>query len=118
MQHRRVGRILKRKKGQRTALLRSLMRAVVVSRSKSIITTSAKAKEMRPRLERLITKEKSGTLAGHRAVVVELGKDAASRLKKDIVPSFSSRSSGYLRITKMGPRKSDSAKMVQISFVE
>lgn len=118
MRHRQKGRILKREKGPRTALLRSLMRAVVMSKSKSIHTTETRAKEIRPRLERLITKEKSGTLAGHRHVVSEIGKEAAYRLKKDLLPLLNLRTSGYLRITKIGPRKSDSARMAHISFIE
>ncbi len=116
MRHRRRGRILKREKAGRKALLRALMRGIVFS--KSIVTTEARAKEVRPHLERLITKERRGTLAAHREVVTMLGKDAAIRMKKNIVPALGERTSGYLRITKIGQRSSDASRMVHISLVE
>jgi len=116
MQHRHHGRILKREKAARVALLRALARGVIFS--KSIITTEARAKEMRPYLERLITKERKGGLALHRKVAATLGKDAALRMKKNVVPALGGRTSGFLRITKIGRRKSDAARMVHISLVE
>ncbi|MEK7643569.1 MAG: bL17 family ribosomal protein [Patescibacteria group bacterium] len=116
MNHRRKGKILKREKGPRKALINGLMRSVVMT--KAITTTETKGKAIRPLLEKLITKELSGTLAGHRAVIAAIGPDAASRLKKDIVPSIGGRKSGFLRITKLGMRKSDATRMVQVSFVD
>jgi len=116
MRHRRVGRILKRERGQRDALLKSLMRSLVLKNA--IVTTEAKAKEVRPRLERLVTKEIKGTLAGHREVISRIGNDAAGRLKKDIVPRVGARKGGYLRITKHGIRKGDGARLARISFVD
>lgn len=116
MQHRRVGRKLHRVKRQRTALLRSLMREVVLH--KSILTTEAKAKEMRPRIERLVTKAKKGTLANDRVVIAEIGKDAAGIMKKEIVPAVSKRTSGFVRIVKKGVRKSDASRMAFVQFVD
>ena len=116
MRHRRTGRILGRRLNQRRALLRSLMRAVVLS--DRITTTESRAKELRPHLERLITKEKTGTLAHHRYVVSEIGIDAASRLKKEILPKIGGRSSGFVRITKRPNRRSDAAQMVTLGFVD
>ncbi len=116
MQHRRVGKILKREKGPREALFRSLARSIVLK--SAITTTEAKAKAIRPILERLITTEKKGTLAGHRTVVAALGKDAAAHLKKEIIPKMVERKGGYLRITKLGVRKSDAAPMANISIVQ
>lgn len=115
MQHRRKGRILKRERGQREALIHSLMRSLVIKGA--IVTTEARAKEIRPRLEKLITKEKTGTISADRKAAALIGKDAAGHLKKDILTRLESRKSGFLRITKLGPRKSDSSRMVQISFV-
>ncbi len=115
MKHRRSGVILKRKKGPREALLRSLARALVLK--ESILTTEAKAKATRPGIERLITKAKKGTLAMQRFIVAEIGPDAARRLKTTLLPKLESRTSGYIRITHEGVRKSDSARMARISFV-
>jgi large subunit ribosomal protein L17 len=116
MRHRHRGVILKREKGQRKALLHSLVRALVLK--EAIVTTEAKAKAARPQIEKLITKAKKGTLANHRIIVSEIGKDAASRLKNIVLPRLASRSSGYVRITKQGARTSDAARMARISFVE
>ena len=116
MRHRRRGKILKRKKGPREAMIRSLARAIVLKNS--IVTTSARAKVARSFLERLISKEKSGTLESHRRVILALGKDAAQRLRRDIVPSLGDRKSGFLRITKQDIRKSDASSMSRISLVQ
>ncbi len=115
MRHRRVGRKLHRERDQREALMRSLARSLVMK--ESIITTEAKAKAVRPYVERLVSKSKSATLAGHRVVAGEIGPDAARKLKNDIVPKFSGRAGGYTRITKRGARKTDSARMATIAFV-
>ena len=116
MQHRRKGRILQREKGPRKALLDSLMRALILKNG--IFTTEARGKEMRPRLERLITQEKAGTLAAHRRLVATVGPDAAAKMKRDILPQMINRTGGYIRIEKVGVRKSDASRMVRVSFVE
>ncbi len=116
MRHRRVGRKLKREKGPRAALLRSLMRSIVIKNA--IVTTQTKAKAVRPVLERLVTRAKHGALADYRLVAATIGKDAALRLKKDIVPKLSNRHGGYVRIIKYGVRRSDSAHMARIGFVD
>ena len=116
MQHRRRGRILKREKGQREALIRSLMRSIVMK--SAVVTTEAKAKEVRRHLERLVTKEIRGTLAGHRSTAAAIGKDAAARLKKEVVPKIGERKGGYLRIVKYGVRISDGSRMARIGFVD
>ena len=116
MRHRRVGRKLHRERGQRDALLRSLARSLVLKGS--IITTEARAKTVRPYVEPLVTREKSGALAGHRAVIAKIGQDAATKLKADILPKFSNRAGGYTRIIKRGIRVSDASRMATIRFVE
>lgn len=116
MRHRRVGRKLHRERDQRTALARALARSLVLKRA--IMTTEAKAKSVRPFVERLVTKEKSGTLAAHRVVAAAIGQDAAKKLKNDIVPKFSERRGGYTRIIRRGVRRSDAAPMATIQFVE
>ncbi|MBI4121558.1 MAG: 50S ribosomal protein L17 [Candidatus Ryanbacteria bacterium] len=116
MRDRRVGRKLKREIGPRRALLRSLMRAVVLKRA--VVTTEAKAKAVRPVLERVVTRARKDNLEGIRLAASVLGKDAASHLKKNILPAIKERNGGYLRITKFGVRRSDSARMARISFVD
>ena len=116
MRHRRKGRLLHRKSGERASLIYSLMRSLVLH--KAIVTTEARGKELRPYLERLITKERRGTLPLHREVVATIGKDAAHKMKNEILPLVGERKGGYLRIVKMGRRKSDASRMVHVRFVE
>ncbi|MBI2052785.1 MAG: 50S ribosomal protein L17 [Candidatus Ryanbacteria bacterium] len=116
MRHRKKGRLLHRKSGERTSLIRGLMRSLVLY--KTIITTEARGKELRPHLEQLITKERRGTLPLHREVMAAIGKDAAKKIKEEILPALGDRRGGYLRIIKMGSRKSDASRMVQVRFIE
>ena len=116
MQHRRKGRKLHRVKNQRTALMRSLMRAAILKHT--ILTTEAKAKEVRPHLERLVTKARRGTLTDYRMIISQVGKDGASALKKTVVPALATRTSGYTRVIKHVRRKSDGAKMAFIEFID
>lgn len=81
-------------------------------------TTLAKAKEMRPHMEKLITKGKTDTLASRKLVYSRLGESNASKkLFSDIAPRYAERNGGYTRIIKMPRRKSDSAEMARIEFV-
>lgn len=116
MRHRRVGRKLHRERNQRAALMRSLARSLVLKGA--IVTTEARAKAVRPYVERLVTRAKSGVLTGYRVVSAEIGNDAAKKLKHDILPKFSDRRGGYTRIIKRPVRMSDAARMATISFVE
>jgi large subunit ribosomal protein L17 len=115
MRHGNVNRKFGRKSGQRTALLKSLARNLVL-RGK-MKTTEAKAKEIRPLVEKLVTKAKTPTLANRRSLIVSLGTSAmAARLIKT-AEAYGERKGGYLRITKLGQRKGDAAKMAVIEFV-
>ncbi|MDA1334600.1 MAG: 50S ribosomal protein L17 [bacterium] len=116
MRHRNKGRILQRKKGPRVALLRSLLRSLILH--KAIVTTTARAKEIRPRVEKLVTRAKTGTLANHRYITGEIGLEAAKKLRDDIAPNSKDRKGGYTRIVKHGVRKSDAAQQSHISFVD
>lgn len=111
------GRILSRKRDQRKALLRSLARNLVLK--EKISTTEAKAKEVRPFVEKLITKAKKGDLSSFRLVLSALAneKETARKLIKEIAPRYKARPGGYTRIIKLGPRKSDGARMAIIEFV-
>ena len=84
-----------------------------------ITTTEAKARRLRPLAEKLITKAKRGDLAARRQVLtVVQDKGVVHTLFTEIGPRFESRPGGYTRITKLGPRKGDSAPMALIELVE
>lgn len=98
------------------ALLKSLSRSLVVHGK--IRTTEAKAKELRPFVERLVTHGKKGGVAAERLLISRIGGEAeAKMLLKEIAPRYKDRQGGYTRIVKLPRRLSDSSKMAQISFV-
>lgn len=87
---------------KRVALLRSLARSLVLK--EGITTTTAKAKALRPFIERLVTASKQGTLVSRRRVASELGgaPDAVKKLHDTLAPRFEKRKGGYTRITRLG----------------
>lgn len=115
MRHGNVNRKFGREKDQREALLKSLARSLVTRGRMQ--TTLAKAKEIRPLVEKMITRGKNDTLQNRRMLAAQLG-DArtASKLIKTAA-TYKERPGGYLRIVKMGPRKGDAAQMALIEFV-
>lgn len=115
MRHGNVNRKFGRKTGQRSALLKSLARSLVL-RGK-IQTTEAKAKEIRPLVEKMLTKAKTPTLANRRMLIVSLGAATTAAKLIKTAEGYTGRTGGYLRITKLGPRKGDAAKMAVIEFV-
>lgn len=116
MKHHKARRTLGRTKGEREALLRSLARSLILKGK--IHTTEAKAKEVRPFIERLITKGRSENLASRRLVVSRLGSSmAAHKLFKAIAPRYRERNGGYTRIVKLSPRPGDRSRMAIIEFV-
>lgn len=83
-----------------------------------ITTTEAKAKELRPFIEKIVTAGKEKKPSRARLVRSRLGSDAGgSLILKDISPRFAARKGGYTRITKIAPKKSDGRKMAVIEFV-
>ena len=117
MAHRIDGRKLSRKMGPRLALYKNL--TVSVLRYERVQTTEAKAKEIRGRVEKMITLAKKGDLAARRAVVSALPNEplVVTKLFDEIAPKYADRSSGYTRIVKLGPRAGDAAEIVQIELV-
>ena len=84
-----------------------------------IKTTLAKAKAVRPFAEKMITLGKRGDLHARRVALSFLRqKDAVHKLFAEVAPRTASRPGGYCRIVKLGPRKSDSALMAYIEFVD
>ena len=116
MKHLKKNRKFGRKTDQRRAFLKSLS-ANLILREK-IKTTEARAKELRSKVERMITYAKKGTLAGQRLVKQNLPENAAKKLIREIAPRFQQTKGGYTRITKIGRRLSDGAKMAFIEFVK
>lgn len=109
------GRKLSRKKDQRKALLKSLAMAIFIH--KKIKTTEAKAKEVSMFAEKCITRAKKGDLSSRRILVKYFSKDLVKKLIDEIAPKYKDRKGGYTRIIKLGPRKSDGAKMAIIELV-
>lgn len=117
MAYTRVKRIFNRPANQRRALLRSLARSLVIH--ERIATTEAKAKELRPYIERLVTYGKKNTLATRRLAVAKLGdKAAVKKLFDTISPRYASRAGGYTRVVKRSVRgTTDASKLAYIAFV-
>jgi len=116
MRHRKAGRKLGRVRKVRRSLLRSLAKALV--EKGKITTTEAKAKELKPRIERLLTKAKEGTLAARRRIARELDPAGVRKIFSEIAPGYKERRGGYTRIIKLGPRRRDAAKMAIIEFIQ
>ena len=99
MRHRKAGRQLGRNASHRLALFRNLSLAMI--EHGRIITTVAKAKELRPFIEKLVTLAKKGTLHHRRMALARLPhKDAVKKLFEEIAPRFADRQGGYTRIMK------------------
>jgi len=121
MKHRVKGRKFSRVKKQRKALLKSLLGSFFMR--EKITTTEAKAKEIKPLVDKIINKSKQTKKDEKRkiAIVRELGKTlpqiAVKKISGDFINRFDQRTGGYTRITKIERRKSDGAKMAVIEFV-
>lgn len=116
MRHHNANRKFGRKSNQRKALLSSL--AYSLTHKGKIKTTEAKAKELRPFVEKLITLGKKETLASRRLLSSRVGPMTAKKIATDLALVYKDRKGGYTRITKMVQRKTDGAKMAVIEFVK
>ncbi len=86
--------------------------------AEAIVTTEAKAKALRPVVEKVVTKAKKGGVHRHRDVVAFIrDKDMAHKLFEEIAPRYEGRPGGYTRILKLGPRHGDNAPMARIELV-
>lgn len=116
MRHHKANRKFGRVRRQRTALMKSLVGALVTHGR--IETTDAKARELRPVVEKLVTAGKDATLASTRLLVSKTGsKSAATKIIKEIAPKYAKRAGGYTRIIKLPRRIGDGSKMAVIEFV-
>lgn len=110
------GRKLKRTKNERTALFKSLMSSLVLG--EKIKTTEAKAKAIKPEIEKLVTKAKKNEEGSRKVLQKSLSKPAFDKMLKDIAPRFTKRQGGYIRIIKLGKRFGDDAPFVLIEWTE
>ncbi|HEY2599954.1 MAG TPA: 50S ribosomal protein L17 [Thermoleophilaceae bacterium] len=117
MRHQKDRGKLSRSASHRKALLMNLSREVITH--ERIETTEAKAKAVKPDLERLITLAKRGDQHARRQAMARLGQDkfVVYKLFEEIAPRYSERPGGYTRILKLGPRRSDSTEMVLLELV-
>ena len=117
MRHGKQRHKLSRDSAHRKALLRNLSRELI--EHERIKTSQAKAKAVKPEVEKLITLAKRGGLHARRQALSELGQDrfVVHKLFEEIAPRYSERPGGYTRIIKLGPRRSDSTEMVFLELV-
>lgn len=118
MRHALKGRKFNRNRAQRSALLKSLVTALI--KHEQIKTTLPKAKDLRPIVEKLVTVAKEDTLANRRYLLSFLNgnQQSVARLMSHLGPRFKDRAGGYTRIIKAGFRHGDMAPMAVIEFVE
>ena len=117
MRHRMSGRKLNRTSQHRQMLFRNMAQALI--KHEQIVTTLAKARELRPVVEKLITLGKRGDLHARRQAFARLRDDATTaKLFETLGPRYQERSGGYSRIIKAGYRYGDSAAMAVIELVD
>ncbi len=117
MRHQRNRHKLSRDPAHRKALLANLSKELI--EHERIETTVAKAKAVRPEVEKLITLARRGDLHARRQALAALGQDKfiVYKLFEEIAPRYTERPGGYTRILKLGPRRSDSTEMVFLELV-
>ena len=117
MRHKSGGRKLQRTSAHRTALFRNMSASLI--KHEQITTTVAKAKELRPYIEKLVTLAKRGGLANRRLAMSRLMDDTQlTKLFDVLAERYKDRNGGYTRIIKAGIRASDAAPMAVIEFVD
>ena len=117
MRHQKTRHKLSRDSAHRKALVKNLCGQVI--QHERVRTSEAKAKVVKPEVEKLITLAKRGDLHARRQALSTLGQDkfVVHKLFEEIAPRYESRPGGYTRILKLGPRRSDSTEMVYIELV-
>ncbi len=117
MRHHDANRKFGRTVNQRRALLKGLAASLI--QHGSITTTEAKAKELRPSIEKMVTRAKNPTLAARRLLLSGFynNEEVVTKLISDIAPRYTDRPGGYTRIVKLAARKSDASPMALIEFV-
>ena len=121
MRHLKKGRKFGRIRNQRVALFKTLLGSLIMKGK--IETTEAKAKEIKIRIDKVITKAKKSKdspnkAIAYRSIKKDIPEQASKKLMRDVPDRFSKRNSGYTRIIRLNPRKSDGARMAVIEFVD
>jgi large subunit ribosomal protein L17 len=117
MRHRVAGRKLQRTSSHRAAMFRNMAAALI--KHEQITTTTAKAKELRPYVEKLVTLAKKGGLSNRRLAHARLMDDAQLVKLFDVIgPRYAERNGGYTRVIKAGIRASDAAAIAIIEFID
>lgn len=116
MNKRIFGRKLSRSRPAREALFSSLIQALILSGK--ISTTNAKAKAIRGEVEKMVTLARKGSVSARRKVLAKLdnNRKVCDMLFQKVAPSFATRSSGFIRIIHLSPRRGDAAQMVRIEW--
>jgi large subunit ribosomal protein L17 len=117
MRHLKKGKKFARLRGPRIHFMRNLANDVI--RAGAVETTEARAKAIRPVVERLVSMAKKQTLASRRVIISRVHNEKiAAKLYNELGPRYATRAGGYLRITKLAkPRKRDGTQMARIEFV-
>jgi len=116
MRHFKKGRKFHRTRDQRKAFLKILGRNLILK--ESIITTEARAKELKSFIEKKITKAKKQDLSAIKYLRKYFSEEVVRKLVKEIAPFLKERKGGYTRIIKIGQRESDGARMVKIEIIK
>src|SRR5258707_9645342 len=117
MRHQKTRGKLSRDSAHRKALMKNLCKEVI--EHERIKTSEAKAKAVKPELEKLITLAKRGDLHARRQALSTLGQDkfVVHKLFAEVAPRYADRPGGYARILRLGPRRSDATEMVLLELV-
>ncbi|MFH1427820.1 MAG: 50S ribosomal protein L17 [Patescibacteria group bacterium] len=116
MRHKKKGKTLDRKKAPRELMLRNLAASIIIY--EKVKTTEAKAKAVKPLVERIITTSKQGDLKARRKLIAFLPQPKAVKKAMEVLGKrYKSRPGGYARIIKLSQREGDAAKIVQIELV-
>jgi large subunit ribosomal protein L17 len=117
MRHKKTKHKLSRDSAHRKSLLMNLSKELI--EHERIKTSEAKAKAVKPEIEKLITLAKRGDLHARRQALSTLAQDkfAVHKLFVEVAPRYAERPGGYTRIMKLGPRRSDATEMVYIELV-
>ena len=117
MKHNKKGKVLGREKGPREAMLRNLAQSVILY--ERVNTTLAKAKAVKPLVEKLITTGRSKTLTSRRALARVLTiESAVNKVLEELGPRYATRPGGYTRIIKLGQRQGDGAEIAQLQLIK
>lgn len=114
MRHRKTGKTLDRPRAARVALLKHLATSVIVH--DHVVTTDARARAVRPIIERAITRAKSPSLANRRQLLRQFAPTTVQHLLTILGPRFQARPGGYTRVLKQARRRGDGAALVVVQL--